>query len=409
MLYTYIEFFCRNMETFQTKRIKELLPKINTILEEDILPIEKHFLQGKYQKLVEELNKVRDKVKSQGLWAPHLEEQEGGLGLTLTEFAHISELLGKSPLGHYCFNCQAPDIGNMELLHGHASTELKEKYFSPLASGDIRSCFAMTEPELAGSNPVMMNTTAVKDGNDYIINGHKWFTSSADGADFTIVMANTNPEAENKYKRASMIIVPIDKPGYRLIRNIPVMGDVGEGYFTHGEVRFDDCRVPQENLIGDEGEGFTLAQERLGPGRIHHCMRWVGICERAFDMMCKRAVKRELAPGTPLATKQSIQNWIAESRAEINAARYMVLHTAVKIDNEGAKAARIEISTIKFYVANILQQVLDRAIQTFGGLGITDDTVLAYWFRHERAARIYDGPDEVHKSALARRILKDYQ
>ena len=262
------------METFQTKRIKELLPKINTILEEDILPIEKYFLQGNYQKLVEELNKVRDKVKRQGLWAPHLEEQEGGLGLTLTEFAHISELLGKSPLGHYCFNCQAPDIGNMELLHGHASTDLKEKYFSPLASGDIRSCFAMTEPELAGSNPVMMNTTAVKDGNDYIINGHKWFTSSADGADFTIVMANTNPEAENKYKRASMIIVPLDNPGYRLVRNIPVMGDVGEGYFTHGEVRFDECRVPQENLIGEEGEGFTLAQERLGPGRIHHCMRW---------------------------------------------------------------------------------------------------------------------------------------
>jgi alkylation response protein AidB-like acyl-CoA dehydrogenase len=297
----------------------------------------------------------------------------------------------------------------MELLHGHASTALKDKYFTPLAKGDIRSCFAMTEPELAGSNPVMMNTTAVKDGSDYIINGHKWFTSSADGADFTIVMANTNPDAESKYKRASMIIVPLDNPGYRLIRNIPIMGDTGEGYFTHGEVRFDDCRVPQANLIGDEGEGFTLAQERLGPGRIHHCMRWIGICERAFAMMCKRAVKRELSPGIPLATKQSVQNWIADSRAEINAARFMVLHTAVKIDNEGAKAARIEISTIKFFVANILQKVLDRAIQTHGGLGITDDTVLAYWFRHERAARIYDGPDEVHKSALARRILKDYQ
>jgi acyl-CoA dehydrogenase len=396
------------METFQTKRIKDLLPKIKSILEEDILPIEKLFLQGKYPALQQELDNIRKKVKTNGLWAPHLEEQDGGLGLTLTEFAHISELLGKSPLGHYCFNCQAPDIGNMELLHGHASAVLKDKYFTPLAKGDIRSCFAMTEPELAGSNPVMMNTTAVKDGADYIINGHKWFTSSADGADFTIVMANTNPDAESKYKRASMIIVPLDNPGYRLIRNIPIMGDTGEGYFTHGEVRFDDCRVPQENLIGDEGEGFTLAQERLGPGRIHHCMRWIGICERAFDMMCKRAVKRELSPGIPLATKQSVQNWIADSRAEINAARFMVLHTAVKIDNEGAKAARIEISTIKFFVANILQKVLDRAIQTHGGLGITDDTVLAYWFRHERAARIYDGPDEVHKSALARKILKDY-
>ena len=397
------------MEPFQTKRIKDLLPKIKSILEEDILPIEKLFLQGKYQELQQELNKIRNKVKTNGLWAPHLEEQDGGLGLTLTEFAHISELLGKSPLGHYCFNCQAPDIGNMELLHGHASEALKDNYFTPLAKGDIRSCFAMTEPELAGSNPVMMNTTAVKDGADYIINGHKWFTSSADGADFTIVMANTNPDAESKYKRASMIIVPLDNPGYKLIRNIPIMGDTGEGYFTHGEVRFDNCRVPQANLIGEEGEGFTLAQERLGPGRIHHCMRWIGICERAFDMMCKRALKRELSPGTPLATKQSVQNWIADSRAEINAARFMVLHTAVKIDNEGAKAARIEISTIKFFVANILQKVLDRAIQTHGGLGITDDTVLAYWFRHERAARIYDGPDEVHKSALARRILKDYQ
>ena len=397
------------METFQTKRIKDLLPKIKSILEEAILPIEKLFLQGKYQELQQELNEIRNKVKANGLWAPHLEEQDGGLGLTLTEFAHISELLGKSPLGHYCFNCQAPDIGNMELLHGHASEALKDNYFTPLAKGDIRSCFAMTEPELAGSNPVMMNTTAVKDGADYIINGHKWFTSSADGADFTIVMANTNPKAENKYKRASMIIVPLDNPGYRLIRNIPIMGDTGEGYFTHGEVRFDNCRVPQANLIGEEGEGFTLAQERLGPGRIHHCMRWIGICERAFDMMCKRALKRELSPGTPLATKQSVQNWIADSRAEINAARFMVLHTAVKIDNEGAKATRIEISTIKFFVANILQKVLDRAIQTHGGLGITDDTVLAYWFRHERAARIYDGPDEVHKSALARRILKDYQ
>ena len=397
------------METFQTNRIKDLLPKIKAILEEDILPTEKLFLQGKYQELQQELDKIRDKVKEKGLWAPHLEEKDGGLGLTLTEFAHISELLGKSPLGHYCFNCQAPDIGNMELLHGHASADLIEKYFTPLAKGDIRSCFAMTEPELAGSNPVMMNTTAVKDGDDYIINGHKWFTSSADGADFTIVMANTNPDAESKYKRASMIIVPLDNPGYRLIRNIPIMGDTGEGYFTHGEVRFDDCRVPQENLIGNEGEGFTLAQERLGPGRIHHCMRWIGICERAFDMMCKRAVKRELSPGVPLATKQSVQNWIADSRAEINAARFMVLHTAAKIDNEGAKAARIEISTIKFFVANILQKVLDRAIQTHGGLGITDDTVLAYWFRHERAARIYDGPDEVHKAALARRILKDYQ
>jgi len=396
------------MDPFTTEKIKDLLPGINTILNENILPIEGLLLQGKYLELDEALVKIRALVKSKGLWAPHLEQKNGGLGLTLTEFAHVSEVLGQSPIGHYCFNCQAPDIGNMELLLGHASMDIKEKFLTPLMEGDIRSCFAMTEPDLAGSNPVMMNTTAVNDGNDYIINGHKWFTSSADGASFAIVMAKTNPEAENKYKRASMIIVPLDTTGFKLIRNIPIMGDTGEGYFSHGEVRFENCRVSQDNLIGSEGEGFTLAQERLGPGRIHHCMRWIGICERAFDMMCKRAVTRELSPGSPLADKQTIQNWIAESRAEINAARLMVLHTAAKIDNEGAKAARIEISTIKFYVADILMKVLDRAIQTHGALGITDDTVLSFWYRHERGARIYDGPDEVHKAALAKKILKDY-
>ena len=397
------------MDDFLTDRLKALLPKFNAILNEDILPIEAIFLKGDYKNLLIEINKIQQKVKSIGLWAPHLEERDGGLGLTLLEFAHISELLGKSPYGHYCFNCQAPDIGNMELMHKHASGALKEKYLDPLMKGEIRSCFAMTEPDRAGSNPVMMDTTAVKDGDDYIINGHKWFTSSADGATFTIVMANTNPEAESKYKKASMIIVPLENPGYKLVRNIPVMGEIGEGYFSHAEVKFENCRVPQTNLIGKEGEGFTLAQERLGPGRIHHCMRWIGICERAFDMMCKRAVSRELSPGVTLASKQSVQNWIAESRAEINAARFMVLHTAKKIDLEGAKAARIEISTIKFFVADILLKVLDRSIQTHGALGITEDTVLSYWYRHERGARIYDGPDEVHKAALARRILRDYK
>jgi len=396
------------MDPFTTEKIKDLLPGIRTLLTDNILPIEHLLLQGNYQKLDEELVKVRKIVKSMGLWAPHLEQKYGGLGLTLTEFAQVSEILGQSPIGHFCFNCQAPDIGNMEILLGHASAKIKEKFLSPLMQGDIRSCFAMTEPDLAGSNPVMMNTTAIKDGNDYIVNGHKWFTSSADGASFSIVMAKTNPDAESKYKKASMIIVPLATPGFKLIRNISIMGDVGEGYFSHGEVKFENCRVPQDNLIGTEGEGFTLAQERLGPGRIHHCMRWIGICERAFDMMCKRAVTRELSPGSPLAEKQTIQNWIAESRAEINAARLMVLHTAVKIDSEGAKAARTEISTIKFFVADILMKVLDRAIQTHGALGITDDTVLSFWYRHERGARIYDGPDEVHKSALAKRILKDY-
>jgi alkylation response protein AidB-like acyl-CoA dehydrogenase len=220
-------------------------------------------------------------------------------------------------------------------------------------------------------------------------------------------MAITESGAD-KYARASMIIVPTDTPGFCLVRNISVMGEAGEGYASHAEIRYENCRVPAGNLLGQEGAGFALAQERLGPGRIHHCMRWIGICERAFDLMCRRAATRELSPGTPLGTRQSVQHWIAESRAEINAARMLVLDAATKIEHAGARAAREEISIIKFYVAGVLQAVLDRAIQVHGALGMTDDLPLAYWYRHERGARIYDGADEVHKATLARQILRRY-
>ncbi len=221
-------------------------------------------------------------------------------------------------------------------------------------------------------------------------------------------MANTNPGAENKYQRASMLVVPTTTKGFHLKRNISIMGEPNDTYFSHAELEFKDCKVPAKNLIGNEGDGFLLAQQRLGPGRIHHCMRWIGICERSFDLMCSRAATRDLGNGTMLGSKQTIQNWIAECRAEIDASRYMVLHTAQKIDEVGTKAARLEISTIKFYVANVLMKVLDRAIQVHGALGITDDTILSFYYRHERGARIYDGPDEVHKSTLARQILKNY-
>ena len=277
----------------------------------------------------------------------------------------------------------------------------------PLIRGEIRSCFGMTEPDRPGSNPVWMDTTAVKDGDDYVINGHKWFTSSADGAAFCIVMAVTNPDAP-KHLRASQIIVPTDTKGYQRVRNIPVMGSAGDGWESHAELRFDNVRVPQRNLIGGEGFGFALAQERLGPGRIQHCMRWIGICERSYELMCKRAAERELAPEQPLGTKQIVQVWIAESRGEIDAARLMVLHAAWKMEHEGQKAARTEISTIKWFVAGVLQRVVDRAIQVHGALGVTDDTILAAFYRFERAARIYDGPDEVHKLVVARHELKKY-
>lgn len=392
------------MQTSAT--LLDLVSRYQAFLKEYIYPIEKEIIYGSFKSHLPKLRELRELAKSKGLFTPHLSVDEGGLGLSLPEFARVSEILGTSPLGHYIFNCNAPDIGNMELMHQFASPFLKETFLKPLQRGEIRSCFAMTEPEHAGSNPIHMSTKAVLEGDEYVINGHKWFTTAADGAHFTIVMAITNPEAENVYQRASMILVPLANPGYRLVRNISIMGDEGEDYLSHGEVEFTNCRVPKSYLIGEEGQGFTLAQVRLGPGRIHHCMRWIGICERALGLMCDRAMSRELNPGKFLSGQQTIQNWIAESAAEIKASRLLVLHTAEKIEKEGAKAAKEDISTIKFFVSDVLMKVLDRAIQVHGALGITDDTLLSFWYRHERGARIYDGPDEVHKSVLAKSILK---
>ena len=392
------------MQTSAT--LLDLVSRYQAFLKEFIYPIEKEIIYGSFKSHLPKLRELRALAQSKGLFTPHLSIDEGGLGLSLPEFARISEVLGTSPLGHYIFNCNAPDIGNMDLMHAFASPFLKETYLKPLQRGEIRSCFSMTEPEHAGSNPIHMSTKAVLEGDEYVINGRKWFTTDADGAQFTIVMAITNPEAENVYQRASMILVPLDNPGYRLVRNISIMGDEGEDYLSHGEVEFTNCRVPKSHLIGEEGQGFTLAQVRLGPGRIHHCMRWIGICERALGLMCDRAMSRELNPGKFLSGQQTIQNWIAESAAEIKASRLLVLHTAEKIEKEGAKAAKEDISTIKFFVSDVLMKVLDRSIQVHGALGITDDTLLSFWYRHERGARIYDGPDEVHKSVLAKSILK---
>jgi alkylation response protein AidB-like acyl-CoA dehydrogenase len=395
-------------ELFYTEKLKVLLPQYEDFLKTDVYPIELGIITKPFRQSLPIVKALREKAKAKKLFAPHLSLEEGGVGLNLMEFAQVSEVLGTSPLGHLIFNCNAPDIGNMELMHQFASTELKKKYLHPLMNGEIRSCFAMTEPEFAGSNPVNMATTAQREGNQYVINGHKWFTTAADGANFTIVMAVTDAQNPNPYLRASMVLVPLENPGFQLVRNISIMGEAGEDYFSHAEVRFTNCKVPIENLIGQEGQGFALAQARLGPGRIHHCMRWIGICERAFDLMCSRAANRKLNDHKFLGHQQIIQAWIAECRANINAARLMVLHTAYKMEKEGAKAAKEEISTIKFFVADVLMKTLDKAIQVHGALGITDDTLLSFWYRHERGARIYDGPDEVHKVSLAKAILKGY-
>ncbi|MBW7958845.1 MAG: acyl-CoA dehydrogenase family protein [Candidatus Promineofilum sp.] len=387
--------------------MKLLLQTLDEFVREEILPLERPFLLHDFDTLLPATEEVRQRAKGLGLWLPQIPEAYGGMGLTLFEHGLVSERLGRTPLGHYILNCQAPDAGNMEILIEHGTPEQKERFLMPLLAGDIRSCFSMTEPENAGSNPTWLSTTATKDGDDYLVNGHKWFSTGADGAAFAIVMAVTDPAAA-RHQRASMIIVPVDTPGFHIVENTSVMGERGQGWASHGEIRYDDCRVPQSNRLGAEGMGFVIAQQRLGPGRIHHCMRWIGICERAFDLMCRQATLRELAPGRTLAEMGPVQNWIAESRAEIDAARLLVLQTAYKIDREGAYAARDDISLIKFHVAGVLQAVLDRAIQVHGAMGMTDETPLAFWYRHERAARIYDGPDEVHKWSVARRILSRY-
>jgi len=388
---------------------KEIKSKIKSFVEDELFPLEPWILNSEWDEKLPKLNELRDKVKSIGLWLPQISKEYGGLGLTLEQHGEVSEIIGASPYGFYVFNCQAPDAGNMEILIECGSEEQKEQYLQPLLDGKIRSCFAMTEPDFAGSNPVKMGTVAVRENDHYIINGHKWFASGFDGAEFAIVMLVTDPEGNDPHKKASQIIVPTKAEGVKFIRNVSIMGHPGGGWESHAEIKFDNVKVPSSNVLGEEGEGFAIAQKRLGPGRIHHCMRWIGMCERAFDLMCKRAVSREISEGEVLGDKQMIQAWISESRAEINAARLLVQDAAKKIDNQGAYKTRSEISIIKFYCANVLQKVVDYAIQVHGALGVTDDTILAAYYRHERAARIYDGADEVHKSRLARRILKPYR
>ena len=380
------------------------LARMREFIDARVIPAERELASASVDEV---MAPIRAEAKQAGLWLPQMSERHGGMGLSLLEHGLASEILGRSPLGNYALNCQAPDAGNMEILAEYGSRAQRERFLEPLLAGEVRSCFAMTEPDKAGSNPVWLSTTARRDGDEFVIDGHKWFTTAADGAAFAIVMAVTEPDAA-AHARASMLIVPTDTPGFERVRNIPIMGEAGHGWASHAEVRFTNCRVPAANMLGFPGAGFLIAQARLGPGRIHHCMRWIGICERAFEMMCRRAATRELAPGKLLGEKQTIQNWIAESRAEIDAARLAVLHAAWRIDAVGQKTARVEVSTIKFHVARVLRDVLERAIQTHGALGITDDTVLSFFYRHERGAQIYDGPDEVHKAVVAREILRGY-
>lgn len=389
-----------------SNEMQDIIGRMHRFVDQELVPMEPRFLIHPFADMVPELEKKRDQVREKGLWAPLHPRELGGMGLSLMDFALVSEALGRSPIGHYVFNCHAPDAGNAELLYLYGNDEQKERYLRPLVDGKIRSCFSMTEPDMPGSNPIMLETTAVRDGDEYVINGRKWFATSAAGATFAVCMAVTDPDA-HPYLKASMFLVPTDTPGYRLDRNLPVMGHAGSDWASHGEIVYEDCRVPAANLLGPAGQGFVLAQERLGPGRIHHCMRWIGVCNRCFDLMCDRALFRDIAPGRKLATTQITRTWIAECAAQIQSARLMVLHAAWKVQEQGTHEARQEISLIKFYVANVMQHVIDTAIQIHGGLGVTDLTILAHFYQHERAARIYDGCDEVHKLSVAKRILRE--
>jgi acyl-CoA dehydrogenase len=391
-------------------RVSELRDRVREFMAEHVYEAEAEALRALDEEVTvdsgraypEVLIEIRERARSEGLWNLFMPDSEHGVGLTNWEYGVLCEEMGRSPaIAPMAFNCAAPDTGNMEILAEHGTPEQRERWLAPLLDGEIRSCFSMTEPEVAGSDPRTLQTRAELDGDEWVINGHKWFTSGAVGASVAIAMVVTDPDA-HPYARASMVLVPTDAPGFDLVRPVPVMGhDGGPG---HCEIRYTDCRVPEANLLGPRQAGFVIAQDRLGPGRIHHCMRAIGSCERAIEMMCRRANERE-AFGSKLAEKQFVQDFIAKSRIETEQARLLTLMAAWKMDTYGKKEARREISMIKVVAANVVMDVLDRAIQVHGSLGMSDDTPLAGMWRFSRMLKVADGPDEVHKMVIARREL----
>jgi len=398
------------MDFSLTPKVEDIRNRLIAFMDEYVYPNEKVAAEQVHASGDEHLEppivkELKKKAKAQKLWNLFLPDDEYGAGLKNWEYGTLCEIMGRSYIAPRVFNCAAPDTGNMEILAEFGTPAQKQRWLEPMLAGEMRSCFSMTEPETAGSDPTLLQTRAVRDGDHYVINGHKWFTSGAYGASFAIAMVVTDPDAP-PHRRASMIIVPTDTPGFNLIRAVSVMGHTGGG--GHCEIRYEDCRVPATNMLGVEGGGFAIAQARLGPGRIHHCMRCIGAAERALELMCKRANTR-YTHGSLLAEKSVIQNWIAESRMEIEQARLLTLYAAWKMDTVGKKEARQEIAMIKVVAANMMMIVLDRAIQTFGAMGVSDDTPIARMWRDGRSMRLADGPDEVHKMTIARRELRKWQ
>src|SRR5947209_6380695 len=398
------------MDFSPSPRVEELRGRIEAFIDEHVYPVELEALKAldqevgpgvPYPRILVEL---RERAKAEGLWNLFLPGEEGA-GLTNWEYGMLCETMGRSLISPMVFNCSAPDTGNIEILVDHGTPEQKDRWLRPLLEGEIRSCFSMTEPETSGSDPTGLHGRAELDGDEWVINAHKWFTSGAMGAAVAIAMLVTDPDAA-PHKRTSMILVPVDAPGFNLVRPVPVMGhDGGPG---HCEILYEDCRVPKDNLLGDRGAGFKIAQDRLGPGRIHHCMRAIGAAERALELMCRRANTRD-SFGGKLGEKQFVQDFIARSRIEIDGARLMVLNAAWRMDTYGKREARQEISMTKVVAANVCMDVLDRAIQVHGALGVSDDTPLALMWRQLRMLRLADGPDEVHKMVIAMRELNRWK
>jgi acyl-CoA dehydrogenase len=389
---------------------QEQLDWMREFVREEVWPIETVFAELGPDGFDRAIAPLQEEVKARGLWAAHLPPELGGQGFGQVKLGLMHEILGTSPYAPAVFGNAAPDSGNSEVLAMAGTPDQKEQWLHPLLAGDLRSAFSMTEPDTAGSDPTLLRTRAVEDGDAWVINGRKWFSTNGSVADFLIVMAVTDPEA-HRYQRASMFVVPVDTPGVRILRDVGTMEHPEESfgrYGNHAEIAYEDVRIPKENLLGARGAGFLIAQQRLGPGRIHHCMRWLGVSRRAFDMLCERAVSR-YSHGSVLADKQTIQNWVADSAAEMQAARLMTLHAAWRIDAEGASAARQDIALIKFYGAKVLHDVVDRALQAHGSLGYSTDLPLEQMYRFARAARLYDGPDEVHRQSVARLVLRGYE
>jgi acyl-CoA dehydrogenase len=399
------------MDFAPSPKVQAFQAKLTAFMDEHIYPneaaVEEEIVfSGNPHHHAQMIENLKEKARQQGLWNLFLPDDRFGAGLSNLEYAPLSEIMGRSSIASQVFNCSAPDTGNMEILAEFGTPEQQEQWLKPLLDGEIRSCFSMTEPDTASSDPTNLHTRAIRDGDEYVINGRKWFTSNAlhPHCRIAIAMVVTDPEAE-RHRRATMILVPTDTPGFDILRSLPVFDHVGEG--GHAEVAYHDVRVPVTNRLGEEGSGFAIAQARLGPGRIHHCMRAIGGAERALELMCKRADSR-IAFGSKLIEKQTIQNWIAQSRMQIDAARLLVLYAAWKMDTIGKKEARQEISMIKVVAAKTYLDVLDRAIQVHGAMGVTNDTPLARMWQHARTLRIVDGPDEVHLQGIARREIRRY-